>query len=388
VPDGLDLPAIRLGDYFAAADLRRADRFERFFLIEFPFSVAALLIAMWVFAKKGTGYVRESAAGPIGTGMLLGMLTFGIVWFVQLPFGLVELWWGRRHGVTKVDYWELALGSFFGLAGEFAFICLTILVVMGLARLLGRRWWMVAGPALVLIICLFAFVQPWLLAPDTRKLRDPVLRAEARRLEREEGLGHVKLRVEEVHEQTSAANAFAAGFGPSRIVVLWDTILDGRFKTGEVSFVLAHEFGHHARRHILKALAWYGLFALPVWGIVYLATRRRGGLTRPEAIPLALFTLTVLQFVSLPIDNVISRRMEAEADWAALTATRDPACGTDLFRHFTTTSLSDPRPPTWAYVLLETHPTIEQRIAMMEAWKKREPALRRTCPAAVPREGS
>src|SRR5215213_3844347 len=110
VPDALDLPKVRLRDYFTAADLRRADRFERFYLIEFPISAVALLAAMWIFAKKGTGFVRESAAGPIGTGMLLGMLTFGIVWFVQLPFSVAELWWGRRHGVTNAGYEDVILG--------------------------------------------------------------------------------------------------------------------------------------------------------------------------------------------------------------------------------------------------------------------------------------
>lgn len=388
MPSDLDLPKVELGRYFGTSDLARADRFERFLRINFVLSSIALLAALWLFAKKGERFIRDSAAGRVGTGMLLGMLAFGVVWLSQLPFDVAGLWWQRRYGITKVDYWELIFGGFVGLAGEFAFICLAIVIVMGLAGPLGRRWWVAGAPAFAGLALLFAFVFPWLQAPSTHKLRDTTLAAEARAIARQEGVGEIKVRVEDVHEQTSAANAFAAGLGPSRIVVLWDTLLDGRFSREEVRFVLAHEFGHHAREHIWKSLAWYALFAVPGAFLITLATRRRGGLRQPASIPLALFVLTALQLVALPVDNVITRRMEAEADWSALQTTRDPACGINLFRHFTTTSLSDPHPPTWAYLVLETHPTVEQRIAMMEAWKKRFSPSRDRCPAAVPLEDS
>ena len=67
-----------------------------------------------------------------------------------------------------------------------------------------------------------------------------------------------------------------------------------------------------------------------------------------------------------PFENAVSRRYEAEADWRALQATHDPAATTALFAHFEQTSLEEPNPPRWAYVLLENHPTLAQRIAMAE----------------------
>jgi len=181
--------------------------------------------------------------------------------------------------------------------------------------------------------------------------------------------------VENVHKQTSAATAFAAGLGPSRRVTLWDTLLDGRFSRREVRFVLAHEFGHLKRNHIWKSLAWYALFAIPGAYVVTRAARRRGGLHRPAAIPLALFVLVLLQTLALPVQNVISRHIEQEADWMALQTTHDPAAGTSLFRRFGTTSLQQPDPPTWDYLLLENHPTLMQRIALAKAWRLRNPDL-------------
>jgi len=69
----------------------------------------------------------------------------------------------------------------------------------------------------------------------------------------------------------------------------------------------------------------------------------------------------------------VSRHIESEADWVALEATEDPAAGRGLFEEFSSTSLARPNPPTWAYLFLETHPTIMQRIAMTKAWRVRNP---------------
>jgi len=79
--------------------------------------------------------------------------------------------------------------------------------------------------------------------------------------------------------------------------------------------------------------------------------------------------LVTVSLVLAPLRNVLSRRVEAEADWVALRATHDPAAARALFRRLATTSLSDPNPPTWSYMLDANHPTIMQRIAMTVAWE-------------------
>jgi Zn-dependent protease with chaperone function len=98
---------------------------------------------------------------------------------------------------------------------------------------------------------------------------------------------------------------------------------------------------------------------------------------RPEAVPLALFVLVALQLLALPFQNVVTRHSEAEADWVALETTAEPAAAQELFRDFTRSALADPSPPTWAHLLLDNHPTIEQRIAMAEAWRARVRAAAR-----------
>ena len=75
----------------------------------------------------------------------------------------------------------------------------------------------------------------------------------------------------------------------------------------------------------------------------------------------------------LPLWTLVSRHEETEADWSALQATREPATARALFERLATTSLGDPDPPAWSYVLYGDHPTIAHRIALTEAWQTRSP---------------
>jgi STE24 endopeptidase len=328
----------------------------------------AELVALAVYARKGGRFARESAAGRLGTGMLLGMLGFALVWAVQLPFGVADLWWQRRHHLTHVGYFSQIFGNWLALGGQFVFLCLALAVVMGLARKLPELWWAVAAPVFIGLALLFAFINPYLLS--THRLRDPQLRAASARLERIEHVRHIPIVVEDVHDVTSLPNAEATGLGPSRRVVLWDTLVN-EFTPREVTVVMAHELGHLAHNHIWKDIGWYALFAFPGTLLIARLTRRKGGMAQAETVPFSLFVLVVLTLVAQPLQNAVSRHMEAEADWAALEATHDSAGATALFRGFVPTTLSEPNPSTLEYVLLENHPTIMQRIAMAQAWRAR-----------------
>jgi STE24 endopeptidase len=145
----------------------------------------------------------------------------------------------------------------------------------------------------------------------------------------------------------SEPNAFSTGLGPSQRVFLWKPITEGAFTPPLDRFVLAHELGHLAHNHIWKSIGWYALFAFPLAFLLSLAARRRGGMGLPEAVPLVVFVYVVLQLAVLPLRNVASRHMEAEADWSALRATHDPASGSRLFRLFASQTLEDPNPPWW-----------------------------------------
>ena len=247
---------------FGADLVERAKRYERFFYVDWVLAQIALLVTLWIYAKRGAAFARESSAGPIGTGMLLGMLGLAIAWIVHVPFALAAHWWQRRWDQNDLSYLDWLFQDWAVLAAQFLSICVALLIVMGLARKLGDRWWLPGAGVFVGIAALFSFVAPYL-DFTTTPLKDKALLEAAAGYESELGVGHIPLRVEKVSPDTDEANAYAFGLGPSRRVVFWDTILRKPFTKEEQKVVLAHELGHHSQEHLPKGLGWFALFAIP-----------------------------------------------------------------------------------------------------------------------------
>ncbi len=298
--------------------------------------------------------------------MLLG---FALVWLAQVPFDLAALWWERRHHVAHEGYVAGLLGSFLGLGGRFVWIALAVALAMALAGRMRRWWWVLAAPLFAALALLSAFLTPYLIT-KTHPLRDPGLVAEARTLEAREGVAGTPVLVQNRSGTGPEVNAETAGIGPSQRVVLWSTLLGGRFSRAEIGVVMSHELGHVAGAHVLKQVGWLALFLIPATALVALATRRRGGLGRPEAVPVALLVWVVLGLVTLPFFTLVTRRYEKESDWSSLQATHDPAATRQVFEQLASTNLSDPDPPTWAYLLYARTSTLTRRIAMTDAWEE------------------
>jgi Zn-dependent protease with chaperone function len=370
VPDNLRLPALDVHTYFSRRELDDSSSFERLLVLDGLAAQLALVAVLWLYSRHWQRFTAQSAAGRIGTGLLLGMLGFAFVWIAQLPFGLVALVWERSHGISKEDYVDYVVGSWLGLGGEFLFICVAIAIVMALAKPFRRTWWIPAAPIFTGLVLLFAFLSPYL-TPDLGKLHSHDLRVAAKHLAKVEHVPDAKVSVDEVHEFTTAPNAEALGFGSTKRVVLWDTLLRRPFTEREVKPVIAHELAHLQRNHILKGVALFGLFALPLALGIALATRSRGGMYEPGAVPLALLVLVVLNIFFAPLQNAFGRRYEQEADWIGLNANRDPAAQRDALRKLATTSLSRPDPPAALQLYLDTHPSVLDRIALTRAWEER-----------------
>jgi STE24 endopeptidase len=370
VPGALELPRLDPRAYFSPAEMARSARYERFVRLDLVAGALAAIAALLVFVRRAPRLARGTGLGPIGAGMVVGAVMFVILWAVGLPFSLAGEWWDRRHGLAKGPWLESLLGPLGGLGGAVAIVMLQIAIVMSLARRYPRYWWLAVSPVVVVLAAVFVFVSPYLLARGVDPPKGRQLRSDIRMLARTEHVEGTPVDIEKISDRDTRPNAFATGLGPTTRVGIFDTLLDGRFSRGEVRFVVAHEFGHVAHKHLWKGLGWTIIFTLPVAFLLAQATRRRGGLGDPGVLPYGVLVLVLLNVVLTPLGNVVSRRYEAEADWSALRATDDPGSGRGLFEKFSETSLQEPNPPTWAYLWFETHPTIMQRIAMTNAWRR------------------
>jgi STE24 endopeptidase len=370
VPSSLDVGGLDVHRFFSKHELDSAARYQRFVDALWAAHLVADVTALAVLARRAPRLVRTLGLGRVGAGVIVAMLVLVTLWFVSLPFGFAQQWWDARHGLAPHDYVSWIFAPWAALSFEALFALVAVGIVLGLAGWLGDRWWIVGAPVFVVISAAFAFGFGYVAEIGTHGVDSGELRVAVQTLERREGVIGTPVHVQDVSDFTNQANAFSSGFGPSANVVLWDTLLDGRFTPGEVRVVVAHELGHVAHRHIVKGIGWTALLVMPIAWLVTRIARRRGGIADPGALPLAVLALVVLSFVAAPFENVVSRRYEAEADWSALRATHDPASARALFVDFQQTSLQEPNPPTWDYLWLENHPTIAQRIAMAQAWRK------------------
>jgi STE24 endopeptidase len=364
----LDLGGLDTTPYFSHELLARAHRYGNgarlLWLLGTVATLAALVVLVWRLPRSA----RSLGLGRVGSAIVIGMVMVATLWLVRLPFTIAGLWWQHHYGLGPFDPVAWLSGQWALLSSQAVFALATIALAVALAVRFPRGWWVPGGAVFVVLATLLAFLSGWLGAAGAHKLRSPVLREDAARIQAAERVS-TPVRVVKVSDWTNEPNAFTAGFGPSTHVVLWNTLLDGRFSRGEVDVVMAHELGHARSRHILKGVGWYALFVFPAAFLVAFVTGRRGGLRDPANLPLAALVLTVFGLVATPFQNAVSRRYEAEADWRALVATHDPAAARALFVQFVPTTLEEPDPPSWDYLFLENHPTIAQRLAMVRAFR-------------------
>ena len=376
VPD-LNLPELDPRDYFPAAELERADRFRTRTRALWAASLAVELLVLTALVWKarplaaGLGRVVH---GRVRTAVALGVLAVLAVWLATLPLAAVRHRWDRRHDLSRQgwDGWLADAATTLGVRA--VLVAIAVAGAVSLAARLGRRWWLAGAPALVALGAAFVVVQPLVVQPLFNRfepLSDRRLAAEVERLGERVGVEVETVQVADASRRTTTANAYVAGLGPTRRVVFYDTILDGRFGDDELASLAAHELAHVARDHLWKGVAWFALLAVPGLAVVAWVTERGGGLRDPALVPLGLLATVAVLLLTLPLQNAVSRRYEAEADWVALTATGDPDAAIALDRRLVLTSLADPDPPSWARFVLSTHPPAIERIAMAEAFRAR-----------------
>ena len=371
IPGNLHEPHVSATAEFQAPLLHRSARYESVLRWLWVAGTLVTLAALVVFTKLGPRIAAAWQLGRVAKGIMVGTVTTLGTWAVTLPVGAVALWWGRRYQLEKQDYVTWVLAQWPSLVSQVVGLTIALTILLLLAGRFGKRWWLVAAPLFTVLGAVLVLVLPYVESIGTRKPHQTAVYERIRQLAREEGVGSTPIRIETVSDETRSANAYTTGIGPSARVFIWDTFFDGRFTNREIELVAAHEFGHVAHRHIWKGLAWSLLLTLPAFLVVEWATRRRGGLQRPELVPYALLVLALVGLVITPLGNAVSRRYEAEADWSALRATHDPGSAESLFGKFTRYDLIEPNPPLWSYLMLDNHPTVVQRIALARAYRER-----------------
>ena len=246
----------------------------------------------------------------------------------------------------------------------------------GLIRRYPRRWW-VPGTAVVIGYgAAMSLLAPVLIAPrfnDFEELEGgSQLRASVVDLGERAGVDVGEVYRVDASRRSTVLNAYVAGIGLTKRVVLYDTLIDGTSEP-ELESVVAHELAHVAHSDIPRGI----LFAAIVTPLGLLLVRELNGtLARragaepgsPAAVPALFLAIAIVSFaVNVPA-NQLSRQVEASADAFALRITDDPKGLEDLQVRLAERNLSDVEPPGWATALFGTHPTTLERVGSARAW--------------------
>jgi len=371
--------------HFTPEEVRRARRFARgqALLGTLHGAVQLALLAALVRREQQRSRregacerARGEGAGPVrrgvveatrgGAGLALALR------FAPLPFaalarrravraGLItQPWQGWLRDLARATALETAFAG--ALAGG----------VITLTRRWPRGWWAPAAALSWTLGAALATLAPVVLDPlfnDFTPLAPGPLRDELLALAERAGVHVRDVLTVDASRRTNAANAYVAGIGPTRRLVLFDTLLE-RFEPEEVRVVIAHELAHVRFHDVRRALAQAALTTGPM----ALAVERLSAELLPgregsaAALPgLALAGALVSAPVAL-VSSRLSRAVERRADRFSLELSRAPAAFISFERKVALQNLADPAPPRWR-TLLSSHPPALERIAMAECWR-------------------
>ena len=302
--------------------------------------------------------------------VLLAVLMLALIGrLVTLPFAIIGHHRSLEFGLTDEAWAPWAVDQVKGLLLSVVISGLLLLVLIGCARTWSRAWPAVAGVLLGGLVMLGSFVYPVLVEPAFNHftpLPDGPLRSQILQLADDEHVHLDDVLVADASRRTTTLNAYVSGYGSTRRVVLYDTVVRD-LPRDQILSIVAHELGHAQHDDvltgsILAALGTtlgIGLLAL----VLPLVRRRPGALRDPTVVPLVAALVAIGTLLSSPVNNGLSRLIETRADVDSLQTTHNPAAFIAMQRQLALHALSD-QPPAWSQFWFGSHPTTLERIAI------------------------
>ena len=334
--------------------------------------VAGPLLALLVLASRharGLLVAIGPQDRPIIRDFLAATLLLVATRLAALPF---DLWLAvvRRDNGLLIEPWSTWLLRWTGTALVIALLGgIGTTLALAVLRRWPRRGWIVVVMVSGALAAAASLAVPYLnLVDGTRS--DPAVRDRVLAIAQQAGVEVGDVVIVDVADRSPALNATVSGWGPTRTVTLYDTLLTTA-SPEEVDAIVAHELIHVRQNDVPlgTALAVLGTAAVVSVGLALAmsaSVRRRLAVRgRHDTGLVALLIAVVLggTVLAMPFTSSVSRAIEARADREALAITRDPQAYHDLMVLLATTNRSTLQPPSWRYALLFTHPTPLQRIA-------------------------
>jgi STE24 endopeptidase len=347
----------------------------------------SVLVPLLLGLTPWGGRLVNALAKPFGGGWLWrvvlgGLVLLLIVRVLELPFDA----WGesvvRRYGISTQSWGAWSIDQLRGLGITLAVALPVLAIAYGFVHWLPRWWWAAAAGLVAALVLAISFAYPVIIEPLSNtftSLPAGPLRTSLLQLAAQDHVHVSDILVADASKRTTAENAYVSGFGATKRIVLYDTLLSqNKDQPEQVRLVVAHELGHAKNNDVLHgtiegALGTAGAVCLLFLLITWQPLLRRAGLDNVSdgrSVALAFALLTLLTVVGTPIENLISRRIEARADVHSLNLTRDPSDFIKAQIKLTLSNVSGLQPNPLQYVLFATHPSTPERIGTARDWAK------------------
>ncbi len=300
--------------------------------LSFPSTFTHVLLLLMLTLGGGLNVLASFWANwftdPIPHGMALIISTVLLLSVIEIPFSyyrtfVIEQQFGFNKMTPAMFFADLIKQYTLG----FVLGAPLLFVMLWLMEKMGESWWFYAWLAWVAFNLFLLAIYPTWIAPLFNKfspLQDASLKERIEQLLYKCGFESSGLFVMDGSRRSSHGNAYFTGFGKTKRIVFFDTLLS-RLEPSEIEAILAHELGHFKRHHVIKRIVWSFIVSLAfLWLLGYLMQQNwfyQGlGVTVPSvpsnamAVLLFFLVMPVFTFLLQPLSSLYSRKHEFEAD--------------------------------------------------------------------------
>jgi STE24 endopeptidase len=364
--------AITLDAHQKAADYSRA----KTKLNMLDMGIDALLLLLFTLGgglRWLDGMARHLAGDTLWHGVLLAFGVTIVSGIINLPLSLyrtfgIEARFGFNQMTAKLFVVDLLKQTVLGAAIGIPLI----LAAMWMMNSLGAYWWFYAWLGWMAFNVILLAIFPTWIAPMFNKfspLDNQDLKTRIELLLGKCGFKAQGLFVMDGSKRSSHGNAYFTGFGKTKRIVFFDTLLT-RLSTEEIEAVLAHELGHFKRRHVIKRIALSFAVSLVMLGVLgflmnqswFYAGLNAGQQSTGMALVLFFMVMPVFMFILQPLSSFYSRKHEFEADQYAAQQTNASDLITALVKLYKDNA-STLTPDPLHSMIYDSHPPAAIRVA-------------------------
>jgi STE24 endopeptidase len=351
------------------------------FGIAWGFLLPALALFTGLSARVRDG-ARRVGRNWFFTVALYGAALTLLAWLAGLPLAwYTEFVREHAYGLSNQTPGKWFGDSVKGLVLGMIASALLLWMPYLLLRRSPRRWWLWTGLGAMPLLVFFIFISPLWIDPMFNKfgpMQDQRLEAQILSLAQRAGIEGGRVYEVEKSVDTESVNAYVTGFGGSKRIVLWDTILR-KLNERQLLFVMGHEMGHYVLRHVLMnlvlagaliLLSLYAVHRLSGWFIERWKHRFRfDRLDDVASFPLLVLIVSLVSLIVTPVPLAFSRWAEHEADRFGLELTRDNRAAAEAFARLQSENLAVPYHSTLYKLWNDSHPPIGERIDFINGYR-------------------